>query len=115
MMNQLPHWMLPYKKTILALLLRLKTERNMGLIFISHDLAVMSEIADELLVMYKGNIVEQGPAKQLFQNPQHPYTKGLLACRPAPQRQLIKLPVVADFLNEDKAFGIQHLLDENSY
>jgi len=103
------------QKTILALLLRLKTERNMGLIFISHDLAVMSEIADELLVMYKGNIVEQGPAKQLFQNPQHPYTKGLLACRPAPQRQLKKLPVVADFLNEDKAFGIQHLLDENSY
>ena len=75
------------QKTILELLLRLKTERNMGLIFISHDLAVMSEIADELLVMYKGDIVEQGPAKQLFENPQHPYTKGLLACRPAPQRR----------------------------
>lgn len=103
------------QKTILELLLRLKNERNMGLIFISHDLAVISEIADELLVMYKGNIVEQGPAKQLFENPQHPYTKGLLACRPAPQRRLKKLPVVADFLNEDQSVGLKHLLEINSY
>jgi len=103
------------QKTILELLLRLKDERNMGLIFISHDLAVISEIADELLVMYKGDIVEQGPAKELFQNPQHPYTKGLLACRPAPQRRLKKLPVVADFLNEDQVIGVQHLLEINSY
>ena len=103
------------QKTILELLLRLKDERNMGLIFITHDLAVISEIADELLVMYKGNIVEQGPAKQLFENPQHPYTKGLLACRPAPQRRLKRLPVVADFLNEDKAIGVKHLLEINSF
>jgi len=103
------------QKTILELLLRLKTERNMGLIFISHDLAVISEIADELLVMYKGNIVEQGSAKQIFENPQHPYTKGLLACRPAPQRRLKKLPIVADFLNEDKSVNVQHLLEINSY
>lgn len=103
------------QKTILELLLRLKDERNMGLIFISHDLAVISEIADELLVMYKGDIVEQGPAKQLFENPQHPYTKGLLACRPAPQRRLKRLPVVADFLNEDKDVAVRHLLDINTY
>jgi peptide/nickel transport system ATP-binding protein len=103
------------QKTILDLLLRLKNERNMGLIFISHDLAVISEIADDLLVMYKGNIVEQGPAKQVFQNPQHPYTKGLLACRPAPQRRLKKLPVVSDFLNEDKSESVKHLLEINSY
>lgn len=103
------------QKTILDLLLRLKNERNMGLIFISHDLGVISEIADELLVMYKGNIVEQGPAKQLFENPQHPYTKGLLACRPAPQRRLKKLPTVADFLNEDKNVALQHQLEINSY
>ncbi len=103
------------QKTILELLLRLKDERNMGLIFISHDLAVISEIADELLVMYKGNIVEQGPAKQLFENPQHPYTKGLLACRPAPQRRLKRLPVVADFLNEDQNVALKHLLDINAY
>ncbi len=103
------------QKTILDLLLRLKEERNMGMIFISHDLGVMSEIADELLVMYKGRIVEQGSAKQLFENPQHPYTKGLLACRPSPQRLLKKLPVVADFLNEDKTIGLKHLLEINSY
>jgi peptide/nickel transport system ATP-binding protein len=103
------------QKTILDLLLRLKAERNMGLIFISHDLAVISEIADELLVMYKGDIVEQGTAKELFANPQHPYTKGLLACRPAPQRRLKKLPVVADFLNEDKNESVKHLLDINSF
>lgn len=103
------------QKTILDLLLRLKEERNMGLIFISHDLAVISEIADDLLVMYKGQIVEQGPAKQLFENPQHPYTKGLLACRPSPQRNLKKLPIVSDFLNEDKTVGLKHLLDINSY
>ncbi len=103
------------QKTILDLLLRLKEERNMGMIFISHDLAVMSEIADELLVMYKGQIVEQGAAKQLFENPQHPYTKGLLACRPSPQRLLKKLPVVADFLDEDQNVGLKHLLEVNSY
>jgi len=103
------------QKTILDLLLRLKEERNMGMIFISHDLAVMSEIADELLVMYKGKIVEQGLTKQLFENPQHPYTKGLLACRPNPQRLLKKLPIVADFLNVDKSVGLKHLLEINSY
>lgn len=103
------------QKTILQLLARLKSERNMAMIFISHDLGLMSEIADELLVMYKGDIVEQGTAKQLFENPQHPYTKGLLACRPSPKRLLKKLPTVADFLNENKDVGLQHLLDENAY
>jgi peptide/nickel transport system ATP-binding protein len=103
------------QKTILQLLLRLKNERNMAMIFISHDLGLMSEIADELLVMYKGNIVEQGPARQLFDHPQHPYTKGLLACRPSPKRSLKKLPTVADFLNEDQHVGLQHLLEQNTY
>ncbi|MEJ7558970.1 MAG: ABC transporter ATP-binding protein [Pedobacter sp.] len=103
------------QKTILELLLRLKTERQMAMIFISHDLGVISEIADEVAVMYKGNIVEQGPAKQLFANPKHPYTKGLLACRPVPQRRLKKLPVVADFLNEESDRSMAHLLAENTY
>ncbi|MFW0718024.1 ABC transporter ATP-binding protein [Pedobacter sp. N23S346] len=86
------------QKTILQLLLKLKEERNMAMIFISHDLGVVNEIADEVAVMYKGEIVEQGTAKSIFENPQHPYTKGLLACRPSPLLQLKKLPVVADFL-----------------
>jgi peptide/nickel transport system ATP-binding protein len=63
-------------------LLKLKTERNMSLIFISHDLGVISEIADRVLVMYKGEVVEEAPVKILFSHPKHPYTKGLLACRP---------------------------------
>ncbi|MDN3588691.1 ABC transporter ATP-binding protein [Pedobacter aquatilis] len=86
------------QKTILQLLLKLKEERNMAMIFISHDLGVINEIADEIAVMYKGEIVEQGLAKEIFNNPQHPYTKGLLACRPSPALKLKKLPVVTDFL-----------------
>jgi len=86
------------QKTILQLLLKLKEERNMAMIFISHDLGVVNEIADEVAVMFKGEIVEQGSAKSIFENPQHPYTKGLLACRPSPALQLKRLPVVADFL-----------------
>lgn len=103
------------QKTILQLLLRLKTERNMAMIFISHDLAVIGEIADDVAVMYKGQVVEQGPAIELFKNPRHPYTKGLLACRPSPERLLKTLPVVADFLNENKDMAVAHLLERNSY
>lgn len=103
------------QKTILELLLKLKTERGMAMIFITHDLAVISEIADNVAVMYKGEIVEQGPAITIFESPKHPYTKGLLACRPNPHRLLKKLPVVADFLNEDKNVALAHLLEINSY
>lgn len=103
------------QKTILELLLKLKEERNMAMIFISHDLAVISEIADEVAVMYKGEIVEQGTADQIFHHPQHPYTKGLLACRPAPNKLLKRLPVVADFLNEDSDQANSHLLEQNNY
>lgn len=103
------------QQTILQLLIKLKEERGMAMIFISHDLAVISEIADEVAVMYKGEVVEQGPAAMLFTTPQHPYTKGLLACRPSPQRLLKKLPVVADFLHENKDMAVAHLLQMNSY
>ena len=103
------------QKTILDLLLKLKTERQMAMIFISHDLGVIAEIADDVAVMYKGNIVEQGAAKDLFTDPKHPYTKGLLACRPVPERRLKKLPVVADFLNGDPDKSVAHLLKDNNY
>jgi len=86
------------QKTIIDLLLKLKAERNMSLLFISHDLGVISQIADEVLVMYKGNVVEQATVKEIFTNPQHPYTKGLLACRPSANQHLKTLPVIADFL-----------------
>ncbi|MGY0041456.1 ATP-binding cassette domain-containing protein [Pedobacter sp. NJ-S-72] len=103
------------QQTILQLLLKIKEERNMGMIFISHDLAVISEIADEIAVMYKGTIVEQGSLLQLFKHPQHPYTKGLLACRPSPLYRLKKLPVVADFLKQGTDQPVAHLLAINSY
>ena len=103
------------QKTILQLLLKIKDERNMGMIFISHDLGVISEIADEVAVMYKGEIVEQGTVEQLFHSPVHPYTKGLLACRPSPLYRLKKLPVVADFVGLGANQPITHLLEANSY
>jgi peptide/nickel transport system ATP-binding protein len=101
------------QKTILQLLLKLKEERNMAMIFISHDLGVVNEIADDLAVMYKGEIVEQGSAKSIFENPQHPYTKGLLACRPSPNLQLKRLPVVADFLTGKIDDASAHLQASN--
>ncbi|WP_316737552.1 ABC transporter ATP-binding protein [Pedobacter aquatilis] len=101
------------QKTILQLLLKLKEERNMSMIFISHDLGVINEIADEVAVMYKGEIVEQGLAKEIFNHPQHPYTKGLLACRPSPALKLKKLPVVTDFLTGKVEDASAHLSDKN--
>ncbi|MGI4803745.1 MAG: ABC transporter ATP-binding protein [Janthinobacterium lividum] len=95
------------QKSILELLLRIKNERNSSLIFISHDLGVIREIADEVLVMYKGKIVEHAATEMIFNFPQHPYTQGLLACRPSPQFQLKKLPVISDFLKVDQQGKIQ--------
>jgi peptide/nickel transport system ATP-binding protein len=89
------------QKTITDLLLKLKAERNMSLLFISHDLGVVSQVADEVLVMYKGNVVEQATVNNIFTNPQHPYTKGLLACRPSANHQLKTLPTIGDFLKVD--------------
>jgi len=104
------------QKTIIELLLRLKAERHMSLIFISHDLGVVSEIADRVIVMYKGDIVEEASAKKIFSDPQHPYTKGLLACRPSPDHHLKKLPIVADFLDADnKAVTIETIRDRYVY
>jgi len=104
------------QKTIIELLLRLKADRHMSLIFISHDLGVVSEIADRVIVMYKGNIVEEGTAKEIFSEPKHPYTKGLLACRPSPDHQLKKLPIVADFLDaEDLSVSVETIREQYSY
>jgi peptide/nickel transport system ATP-binding protein len=86
------------QKTIIDLLLKLKSERNMSLLFISHDLGVVSQVADDVLVMYKGSAVEQSSVKEIFANPKHPYTKGLLACRPSANKHLKSLPIISDFL-----------------
>ncbi|MGN6421603.1 MAG: ABC transporter ATP-binding protein [Pseudobacter sp.] len=86
------------QKTILQLIRGLQETEKMGVIFITHDLGVVAEVADRAVVMYKGAIVEQGSTSQLFHAPQHPYTKGLLACRPILHRKGERLPVVSDFL-----------------
>lgn len=84
--------------TILALLKELKDSRQMSLIFITHDLGIIAEIADTVAVMYQGKIVEAGTAEQIFRRPQHPYTKGLLACRPRLTSTQAYLPTVSDFM-----------------
>jgi len=86
------------QKTILQLMSDLKKEVDASIIFITHDLGVIAEIADRVIVMYKGEIVEQGNVYDIFANPKHPYTKGLLACRPPLGKRLSKLPTVADFM-----------------
>ena len=104
------------QKTIIELLLRLKAERHMSLIFISHDLGVVSEIADRVIVMYKGEIVEEASTKEIFAHPKHPYTKGLLACRPSPDHHLKRLPVIADFLDaSNNAVSIENIRDRYIY
>lgn len=102
------------QKTIIQLLQKLKDERGMSMIFISHDLGVIREIADRALVMYKGEIVEQGLVTELFNNPQHPYTRGLLACRPSIRYHLKHLPVIADF-TADALATVAQIRARNSY
>ncbi|GCL46562.1 ABC transporter ATP-binding protein [Microcystis aeruginosa] len=93
--------------TVQAEILRLlrdlcKSDREMSMVFISHDLGVINEIADQIVVMYQGEIVEQGPKEEVLNSPQHPYTKGLLACRPRLNSRPEKLPTVSDFLQVEK-------------
>jgi peptide/nickel transport system ATP-binding protein len=100
------------QKNIIELLKRIRDERNMSMIFISHDLGVISEIADEVMVMYRGNILEHKSVAAIFQNPENPYTVGLLACKPNMNLQLKRLPTVSDFMNhpeENKSLAAQNL------
>ncbi len=86
------------QRQILDLLAKLQAERGMSILFISHDLGVIAEIADEVAVMYRGKLVEYGPVEKIFLSPQHPYTKGLLACRPRLDTPYRHLPTVGDFM-----------------
>lgn len=87
--------------TILDLMNQLRNEIESSVIFITHDLGVIAEIADCVIVMYKGKIVEQGAVLDIFSDPKHPYTKSLLACRPPLKIRLRKLPTVVDFMREE--------------
>lgn len=84
--------------TILQLLRELRDRREMSILFITHDMGVVAEIADQVIVMYRGQAVETASVYDLFAKPQHPYTQGLLNCRPSPDKQLKRLPTVSDFM-----------------
>jgi peptide/nickel transport system ATP-binding protein len=84
---------------ILEILRELRDKRGMAILFITHDLGVIAEIADDVLVMYRGEEVEYGPVLQIFERPRHPYTKGLLACRPRLDTPYKLLPTVDDFMD----------------
>lgn len=90
------------QKNILQLIKKLQHENEMGVLFITHDLGLVKEVADEVIVMQQGIIVEQGNTESVLTNPQHPYTQALLACRPGKSSKGKRLAVVSDFLNPGK-------------
>ena len=90
------------QKTILDLLRQLQKKHGMAIIFITHDLGVIAQIADDIAVMYHGEIVEMGPTETIIHHPQHPYTRGLLACRPPLYGRPRRLPTVEEFLRNEK-------------
>lgn len=89
------------QKTILDLLNELRDEFGLAMLFISHDLGVISEIADRVAVMHHGIIVEEGPVNQILAHPEHPYTQGLMACRPSIHKKVERLPTIQDFLSKE--------------
>ena len=90
------------QRTVLDLIRELQENTGMGVIFITHDLGVVGEIAHRALVMYRGNIVENGAVKKILKNPEHSYTKALIECRPVHHKRGERLPVVADFMSGEK-------------
>lgn len=104
------------QKEILKLLQELQKSDNLSMIFISHDLGVVSEVSDYIAVMHSGNIVEYGEAQEILNNPKDPYTKGLLACRPPMDYRLKRLPIVKEFLDgtwrEDTDFKQQLIVTQ---
>jgi peptide/nickel transport system ATP-binding protein len=88
------------QKTILELIKNLQAQTKMSVILITHDLGLVADIADKLIVMYKGEIVEQGQTNVVLNNPAHPYTRALLACRPVMHKKGARLPIVNDFLQD---------------
>ena len=100
------------QKEILKLLRKLQQETGMGMVFITHDLGVVAEIADDVVVMHNGEVLERGTVKEVLEHPQHPYTQGLLACRPPMKVRLKKLPIVKEFLDGRWSGGKEQILRE---
>jgi peptide/nickel transport system ATP-binding protein len=94
------------QKTILELIKELQQDLNMGVIFITHDLGVVAEIADRVAILYKGDLVEHGNTREIFSSARHPYTKALIACRPALHPKGERLPIVSDFLEKKAPVSI---------
>jgi len=90
------------QRAILEVLENLRLELDTAIIFITHDLGVVAEIAENVMVMYKGSVVEKGDVLDVFDNPIHPYTKGLLACRPRLDIKMRTLPTVSEFMEVDE-------------
>ena len=91
------------QKTILDLLKQLQQKHGISIIFITHDLGVIAQIADDIMVMYRGKVVEQGPAETVLYHPAEPYTRGLLACRPPLDSKPRRLPTVEDYLSNSES------------
>jgi peptide/nickel transport system ATP-binding protein len=101
------------QKNILELIRELQQQEHMGVIFITHDLGVVAQIADRVAIMYKGQLVEENDAQIIFRAPAHPYTQALIACRPALHPKGEKLPVVADFLQPENTVKKSKLTETN--
>jgi peptide/nickel transport system ATP-binding protein len=97
---------------ILKLLRKLQAETGMGMIFITHDLGVVAEIADDVAVMHNGEILERGTVREIMSHPKHPYTQGLLACRPPMDVRLKRLPIVKEFLDGQWQGGKAQILHD---
>lgn len=107
------------QREIILLLKELQRETGMAMLFISHDLGVISEVADRVVVMYRGAIVEQGAVDTIIHHPREAYTQGLVACRPPTAYRLSKLPTVADFIDDPsltvEAYRESHVVTPDSY
>jgi peptide/nickel transport system ATP-binding protein len=97
---------------ILDMLRKLRDQRGMAILFITHDLGVIAEIADDVLVMYRGEMVEYGSVLDIYSKPKHPYTKGLLACRPRLESKFRLLPTVDDFMESSVVDGQVRIVEK---
>lgn len=97
------------QKTILDLIQALKKQFNTSVLFITHDLGLISDIADEVAVMYQGKLVESGMVDQVLNHPQHRYTKALMACRPPMDKRPRYLPSVSDFLEQSETPEMEYV------
>ena len=97
------------QKSIMELLKKLQLQYNMSVLLITHDLGLVSEVADDIVVLYKGNIVEQGNARNILNHPGNEYTKVLLMCKPSPEMKGKRLPVLSDFLSTESQLKIDNI------